>query len=313
MKFHFCTITTLDHLPWVKVLHYSLKNQSDSFCLHVLLIDSNNFSNDDETLQFYSIKPLLASSTARKIYDKYGHDMDKIRWGFKSIFLYHLLQKTGTVIYIDNDVFFFAPYEFIFDSLSKNSFLLTPHWAPVYPLPYTTDFELNFKLGLYNAGFIGVTKKALPYLEWWSQLCYYKMEKDFSNGYFDDQRYLDLLPVVDSSTAILRHPGCNVAGWNIHQNKRSMKDREVFINDLYPIVFIHFNNSTLEQIHQGSDPLLAPYLEKYKNAFSLLGYSFDELKQQVFNTSAKSLITIKRKLRFRTRIKNILLKMYQKL
>lgn len=313
MDYHFCTIATLNYLPYVKALHFSLQQQSAHCRLHVLFIDADCTEPDKESLRFYSLAHVIDTRYAEEMILKYGKENDHLRWGLKPVFLSWLLKDHDNVIYLDVDIFFFRPYDFIFQQLATHSILLTPHWASFLPLPHTADFELNYKIGLFNAGFVAASKQAIPTLQWWAELCLYKMAKDFSTGYFVDQKYLDLLLLVDEKAGILRHQGCNVAGWNIHQNIRSLLNDEVVINGRYPIIFVHFNQSTLEQIEQGHDSLLRKHLIEYKAAFKHHGHDYDELKPEFKEKKPRSFIQLKRSIRLRTRVKNILFKLYQKI
>ena len=62
---------------------------------------------------------------------------------------------------------------------------------------------------------------------------------------------------------ILRHQGCNVAEWNRFLCLREVVNGEVLINGVWPIVFIHFNNTTIREIIDGTEPLLVSYFEQY--------------------------------------------------
>lgn len=313
MEYHFCTIATANYLPHAIVLHHSLQMQSQDFCLHVLFIGTDTPPPNSESLRIYSMSDIINTTYAAEIITKYENENDHLRWGLKPVFLSLLLKEHDKVIYTDVDIFFFQHYDFIFDQLAAHSILVTPHWAPYLPLPHTEDFELNYKIGLFNAGFLAVSKAAMPALRWWTELCLFKMSKDFSSGYFVDQRYLDMLFIIDEKAGVLRHQGCNVGGWNIHQNKRSLKNGEVFINNKYPVIFIHFNQSTFEQIAQGHDPLLKNYLVEYRTAFTELGYNFDELKPEFKERKQGYFTKLKRGIRLRTRIKGLLFTLYRKI
>jgi hypothetical protein len=80
---------------------------------------------------------------------------------------------------------------------------------------------------------------------------------------FDDQKYLDLVPVMDENAHIVRHKGCNVAGWNTDLCKREVIGNGVLIDGRFPIVFIHFNDTTIREIVDGADAVLGDYYRKY--------------------------------------------------
>jgi hypothetical protein len=308
----FCTIITLSHLPLAKVLFASLQRLDASAILHVLITDGKAESDGN----FHTVSPsdLTSSKHYLTIERKYAHAQpDRFRWALKPVILGYLLEKGYTkVIFADPDIYFISNYQFLFDLLGKNNMLLTPHWADM-------DFTNNpdsilsvMKGGLYNAGFIGVNEKALPALAWWAGMCSLNMEKDISKGTYDDQKYLDLLPVHFENIHVLKHQGCNLASWNIQTCKREMVNGRLVINEKFEPVFIHFAKDTIRNILNRNDQFLKPYLDEYIR--QLFEHGFDLLKQ-LDNSGyySNSLYQVKHKLRLRTRFKRFLYKLAEKL
>lgn len=240
--------------------------QGSEYILHVLVVDGKEEVVHPKC-KFWYLSDLSGDTLAQRIITKYSANADKLRWSLKPIFMKHLLSNPSVVaekvIYADNDVFFYNDYEFLFDLLEQHNFLLTPHYYRNDPLSHQNWFEANFRVGLYNAGFVGARKTAERGLNWWAECCLYRCEKNIFRGLFDDQKYLDLLPIIDSETHIVRHQGCNVAGWNTEVCKRVIVDHVVKINGEYPIVFIHYNDTTIREIIHGSDSILFNYFRRY--------------------------------------------------
>jgi lipopolysaccharide biosynthesis glycosyltransferase len=201
--------------------------------LHVLLIDSNDSSKTPDNVTVYKINE-INSSIGKQIVSKYRNNLDKLRWALKPIFLTLLVSQHDKVIYLDNDIFVFSNPAFLFDELDTNNLLLTPHNYSSNPMSNQNWFEANFRVGLYNAGFIAASKRSIAALHWWANCCLYNIKKSFWRGLFDDQKYLDLLPVLFDEVKIVKHPGCNLAGWNDHEQPSE-------------VVFIHFANYTLQK------------------------------------------------------------------
>lgn len=262
---HFCTITTSDHYFKVLALRDSLFAIGARFQLHVLIIDSTAKDNNSQSILKYDLSVLKTDPIGQAIIQKYSTKADKLRWSLKPIFLQHLLKQNeiSSVIYLDNDIAFFSDYTFLFDYLHTHSFLLTAHHYERSPDHSQNMLEANFRLGLYNAGFVGVNRQAKSTLQWWAECCLYRCEKNAFRGTYDDQKYLDLVPVIDESAMVLRHQGCNIAEWNRYVCYRTEKDGQVYINNTYPLVFIHFNYSTIREIELGNDPLLLPHYNRY--------------------------------------------------
>src|SRR5207249_12340969 len=95
----------------------SLQKQGDDFLLHVLVVDSGPLS-PLLNCKFYTVNDLANETGAAVIIKKYGKNQDKLRWCMKPVFLKYLIALTGEpVIYVDNDLFFFSNYTFLFDLL----------------------------------------------------------------------------------------------------------------------------------------------------------------------------------------------------
>lgn len=262
---HFCTITTSDHYFKVLALRDSLLAIGARFQLHVLIIDSTAKDNISQSILKYDLSVLKTDPIGQAIIQKYSTKADKLRWSLKPVFLQHLLKQNeiSSVIYLDNDIAFFSDYTFLFDYLNTHSFLLTPHHYERSSDHSQNMLEANFRLGLYNAGFVGVNRQAKSTLQWWAECCLYRCEKNAFRGTYDDQKYLDLVPVIDEGAMVLRHQGCNIAEWNRYVCYRTEKDGQVYINSIYPLVFIHFNYSTIREIELGNDPLLLHHYNRY--------------------------------------------------
>ena len=262
---HFCTITTYDHLYKVLALSDSIKATQSDFALHILCIDKINTPKSYPHCSFYEIGDLSGIPVCAQIVSKYKSEADKLRWSLKSVFLSFLLnEKADKVIYVDNDIYFFGDASFLFEQLDEHSFLLTPHHYPRDPKKDQNWLEANYKVGLYNAGFVAVNANAKEPLNWWAECCAYRCEKNPLRGTFDDQKYLDLIPILAEDTLVLKHKGCNVAEWNRKIIKRSQKqDGSVWLDKIYPLIFIHFNHSTIRAIDQGQEPYLIQSLNTY--------------------------------------------------
>jgi hypothetical protein len=278
--YQFCTITTTSHLYKVYALAESLKNQGHPFVLNVLVID------DDSTFQsadcrFFKLSDISAQHNAAEIIAKHKGNKDKLRWSLKPVLMKYLLLQPaiGQLIYLDNDLFFFSDYQFLFELLGKHRFILTPHYYKNDPNKDQNWLEANFRIGLYNAGFVGANKEAVKTLQWWADCCLYRCEKNSFRGMFDDQKYLDIIPIIEESAYIIRHKGCNVAGWNTEICPRQIVNHKILIDGRFEIVFIHFNENTIREIVSGSDFILFNYYRAYVE--TLKRYR-DNLKKKEF-------------------------------
>lgn len=261
--YHFCTISTADHMYKTWALYDSIAVLGDQFTFHVLCIDGYPEPINEQT-KIYGPVQLFDNPLTKEVLKKYHRSKDKLRWCMKPLFLSMLLQRADEkIIYTDNDIAFFGPYQFLFQLLGEYEMLLTPHHYPRDPTKNQNWLEANYRVGLYNAGFLAASKASLPTLDWWAQCCLYRCEKNPLRGMFDDQKYLDLVPVMNERAHVLRHKGCNVAEWNREVVKRSLAAGKLMLDERYPLIFIHFNGSTVRETVQDKEPLLMPYLQEY--------------------------------------------------
>jgi len=193
------------------------------------------------------------------------HYHDALRWATKPAFALYLLQKHSTLFMVDCDLHFYSNYDFIANQLAGNAMLLTPHWRTIFhgddSTPTPDEFKYNYLHGLYNAGFIGVTRAGISILDWWGSMCAWACTDNPKFGMFVDQRYLDIVPVYFDDVVVLKHKGCNVAAWNCsYLQRRMVRGKLTIAGD--PLIFIHYSGVTVHYIERGYDlQLRAPYTE----------------------------------------------------
>lgn len=275
-----CTIITGDYGHYALALYDSILKFNASVHFYIFVSEGNleeNIKNEISKRSSISVlrsKDFKDSVLTEKLYDKYAANFhDALRWGMKSILMNYLLNSTyERVIYVDCDIHFFSDFSFLFEDLKTYNVLLSPHYRSSNPLIDEENFRLNFLDGIYNGGFVGASKQGMKALKYWGELCLFKCEINRNEGYYVDQRYLDILPTRFNGVGHIKHKGCNVANWNQEDCKRTkQEDSRVLINDKYPIVFIHFTKSFFRGVLNGTDTLLLPYLEEYRN--KLLKYN----------------------------------------
>ena len=169
-------------------------------------------------------------------------------------------------------------------ALDEAEIVVTPHaLAPAMDglRPSDIDFLRN---GSFNLGFIALRRGAesLSLLDWWERRCLSHGFNDLGFGTFVDQKWIDLVPSYFESVHVLRHRGCNVAYWNLHERQLFEVNGSYRVNDV-PLVFFHFSgvradapevlskHQTRHAIAPGS--LLARLVSEYSASLLQMGHS----------------------------------------
>lgn len=269
METTFCTIITKSHLRFALTLHMSYR-KFGNYQTKVLIVDGSEKDVSDYLYPgvHYLFPGQINLERSKEVKNKYGHikSSDYYRWSMKPVLMYYLLNQEGydRVIYVDSDLFFYQSPQFLIDLLEEHSILLTPHHHHSDPKIDETDFLRNFKHGHYNAGFVGASRRGLKALDWWAVACIYKMGRIPKLGIFDDQAYLNLMPVYFEKVFIVHHSGCNL---HVHspEHPRSIINGQLLISNSYPLVFAHFRREYIRLILSGKDPLMQEKLEEYRD------------------------------------------------
>lgn len=235
---------------------FTITTQSHLFKSLALKESLNKFGYELDILNIDYLSDGLKTNF-EVIFKKYKNNYDKIRWALKPIYAKFLLDSGfERVIYIDNDVFFFSTPREIFEKLHIYSMLLSPHFYSSDPKMNQNWFEANYRVGLYNAGFFGVNQNSVNILSWWADCCMYNLKKSFWRGLFDDQKYLDLAPIIFDNVYIEKNTGYNLAGWNQEYRLNKLGSA-----NLDSVVFVHFADITLQKFRLKTSPFNLLYLE----------------------------------------------------
>jgi lipopolysaccharide biosynthesis glycosyltransferase len=262
-----CTIITANYLPYALALLESVRSFEKDVHFNVLISDKDrqsfNQQISDRHSFFHFADEVCNTGIGEQIRNKYqSSDHDAFRWSCKPLFINHLIRQHGyeRVLYFDCDIFIFNAFRFLFDALKKHQVLLTPHWRSSEPDADPEEYRFLFNHGLYNAGFVGSNRDGTEAMDWWARCCLHSCARGSFEGEFVDQSILNLMPVYFEGAHVLRHKGCNVAIWNRNECKRVMQDDgSVMIDNVYPVVFIHFSAG----IPRSWDPVLGTYMDRY--------------------------------------------------
>jgi len=248
------TSINANYIDKAAALWSSLKSDSFEFEINTFLVEPQFTHENNESLK----KEFEKASFPGKIFTIYDLPED---WSLilenKSVvesctaikasatnFL--LDEDTELVIYFDPDILCYSDISELIRELKTNSVSLTPHLlAPPVNEDGIVANEISgsLRFGVFNLGFFAFTNSSTSreVLDWWnSRLMKYCEAKPVS-GLFTDQKWFDLSPAYFPQISALRHPGYNVAPWNIENRALSLSAGTYYSNGL-PLIFFHFSS-----------------------------------------------------------------------
>jgi hypothetical protein len=184
-------------------------------------------------------------------------------------FLFKAFPNHREFIYLDPDIFVLSRMDELLDALQKHSIILTPHLVePEDTHDAILDNEVcALRHGVFNLGFLALSrhKDSYKFVEWWSDRLYNYCYADCANGLFTDQKWMDFAPSFFPGTYVLRHPGYNVAPWNLSRRKVLLApDGTTRVGD-FPVRFVHFSGMD----SGANDGMLNKYAEPTSAIFGL--------------------------------------------
>jgi hypothetical protein len=270
-----CTIVSLNYLPYARTLCASYLQYHPDHSFYVLLVDRLPQGLDLSHEQF---EPVLVEDLGIPDFDSvaFKYDILELNTNVKPTFLKSLLDRgVDQLIYFDPDIFICSPVDPIYDALNTNSIVLTPHCTS--PNEGAPGREAHLLVcGVFNLGFVAVsrTPEAQRFLTWWEHRCLTLGYEERWSGLFVDQKWINLVPCYFDSVHILKHPGCNVAYWNLHERHLEKAPASWVVNDQAPLVFFHFSGIGVDdgntiskysdQFNLASRPDLAELFEIYR-------------------------------------------------
>ncbi|NRA30755.1 MAG: hypothetical protein HRU11_10910 [Parvularculaceae bacterium] len=245
------TICSKNYLPQARLLIASLRLHMPDATLLVFLADESDELSELE--EFVGAQIILGSEIGLPTYYDMAmrYDITEFNTALKP-FAFQFLFKRGAKysIYLDPDIELMSPLFEVEQSLSGGSnAVLTPHITePLDMAKNPTELKL-IRTGIYNLGFLALSRSAetRDFLSWWSDRMPTDCRVDLDAGLFVDQKYIDLMPSYLPVTHVLRHPGYNVAYWNLSQRKLSRSPAGDWCSNGEPLAFMHYSGIRTKQ------------------------------------------------------------------
>lgn len=219
-----------NYLPKAMVLAKSLKRTNPDTHFIVCLLE-RDIPPAAETYEFFD-EIVLAKDLGFEHFDKFifKHSIVEASTAVKGQLFVYLLNRyadENKFIYLDPDIEVYDELAEVKDALDDHAIVLTPHLChPEDIMDAVMDNELSaLQHGVFNLGFLAVSRseEAERFAAWWasrlSMFCY----DDIPRGIFTDQKWIDLAPCY-FDVHILKHPGYNVAPWNLSKRKLTYTD-----------------------------------------------------------------------------------------
>lgn len=279
-----CTIISKNYLAHARTLADSFQKYNFGGKLFVLLVDEINSQFDPKKEKFSLVNireigiPNLESFC-------FKYSVIEKNTCAKAHFLKYLFEKfhLKKLAYFDPDILFTNSLENLWKLLDNKSIVLTPHLTgPIFDDKKPSEFDI-MSSGPYNLGFLALsyTKTTRDFLNWWMPHLMEHGNFDPESGLFVDQKWIDLVPSLFDDVFIIRHPGYNVAYWNLMHRELKITDGKISVNGK-PLYFFHFSGFSPENIedvskHQNRFTLkkiekLRPVFELYRDLLVENGY-----------------------------------------
>lgn len=184
----------------------------------------------------------------------------------------HVVARTRfeRILYLDSDIYVFAPFERLLEELDRGEFVVTPHtFAPLSEAPWERPSLGDLAhAGVFNAGLFGVrvTAGSKRFLDTWQDLVTRPGAFVPEYGGQMEQHSFNWVTCFADGVRVLRDPAYNVAYWNLHDRSvrcKGLDDEKAALSwtiDGQPLVAFHFS---------GFSPYLPYRLSKFDARKSL--------------------------------------------
>jgi len=245
------TICSNNFLAQAKTALESLQQQHPEIKTVIFLVDIA-----DEAIDYRYFSPADVIVVDEKIVAGFmelvhRYTIMELNSAVRPFVIRHLQQSypgISRLYYIDPDMYVYDRFDHLDQLLEKEDILITPHFLQPIPVDGLRPFEnLALNFGTYNLGFLALnpsTENVNTFLDWWGERTRQFSHIDLQNGYFTDQIWFNLVPIFFKRVYTIRHPGYNMAIWNLHERKISSCDEQgkIMLESGDPLVIYHFSS-----------------------------------------------------------------------
>lgn len=236
-----CTVTSASNIHRAKVMARSLKqhvpNSKLIVCvveeylpssIHSPHIDEVILAKDLNTPDFYA--------------NLFKYNVSEGTTSMKAATIQYAMAHNPDVryfLYLDTDMKVYHPIDELIGLLNQHPIYLTSH-----VLDFSQHQDGYLHAGIFNSGILALARSEITdrFLEWWDQKLYHSCFFDDRN--FADQGWLDFAPLYFDAQ-ILRHPGYNMAAWNLGEPGRKIthSDNGYYYLGDRPLCIYHYSGT----------------------------------------------------------------------
>ncbi len=237
------TIAARNFVPYATVLHQSLRQHHPD--VHFVLALCDEDTGIDDAALGYDVLRLSALRDVRVWGMAERYNITEFCTAIKPMVFQTLMRRYPghRICYFDPDILVTSPLTELEQAFAEGaSMVLTPHLLQPSPRPELFADDRMLRFGAYNLGFLGVRDSAetRAAMAWWAGKLEHQCLIDLPNGLFVDQKWADLFPALLDGVRVLRHPGYNVAYWNLLERRVRFADG-VWLANGEPLRFMHFS------------------------------------------------------------------------
>lgn len=165
----------------------------------------------------------------------------------KPFYFDHLFQCFGdpVLVYLDPDIVLFDRLSDALDKIQTAECIVTPHiCSPVWRIDTgPNDYDL-LKTGIFNLGFLMLryTPSVQRFVAWWRSRMLLYAYRSTQTSLFYDQIWFNYCVAFLDAVYIQKHPGYNVANWNLHERTLTLVKNRWIVNGTHRLAFFHFSH-----------------------------------------------------------------------
>lgn len=259
------TIVAQNYIGLGHILEKSIKFHNEDIDFFIFVADEISNNNIEKELNILIAKNILGYSEQLWKEMTFKYDLTEFCTAIKPRCFKYMFQKGyDKAIYLDPDIYTFAPLDEVYDILNNFDIALTPQVAGIH-INYQgehPEWAMNVN-GIFNLGFCAIKKTKLSntIIEWWEKRLQDNCFMDRSVGNFTDQKWIDWLPGLlgNEHLYIFHNLGMNMAPWNFFERELFEKAGKLMVryrtkNNPYredELIFIHFAGYDYQKLKNG--------------------------------------------------------------